>query len=152
MDVKIWGPSTWRAIHSIAMGFDQRHPSLLTDLDRSSARSFFESLECLLPCSSCRSSYAALMSSEWTRRAMDDAIQNGRLFAWTVGLHNEVNSAADSPRPPMSVEAARAELLSPPRDPAPLMPIPWSAVCCGGAVVASLAFILVWGGRRRGRV
>lgn len=107
--ISVWGSATWRTLHSICLGFDQRHRGgALSDADRQAARNLIESLEHLLPCSACRTSLAALMASVDLRASLTNAIADGALLPWSVQLHNLVNAKLG--KPAISSESAAAEL------------------------------------------
>lgn len=85
---KIWGPALWTGLHSIAFGF----PVKPTETDKKNYKTFFESLQYVLPCSYCRISYGEFIKTEDT--LIDDKIFENRneLTKWLYNLHNRVNS------------------------------------------------------------
>ena len=49
----IWGPALWLSIHCISLNY----PSDPTDADKMAYRSWFEGLEYILPCGTCRNNF-----------------------------------------------------------------------------------------------
>lgn len=88
MQPKAWGPSTWQAIHYVALGYPASFPSQET---RDTYRAFYEVIGRVLPCPRCAANYATHVAE----RPVEDALAQGRnaLFMWTVDLHNTVNAS-----------------------------------------------------------
>ena len=83
----VWGPSTWRAIHYVALGYPLRPSASQSQ----SYRDFFQSLGSVLPCASCAANYQRhLRELPLTERDLRGRLE---LFEWTVKLHNLVNTA-----------------------------------------------------------
>ena len=80
---EIWGPSTWRAIHYVALGY----PSAPSEDDVAAYGAFFGSLQRVLPCESCANNYRRHLRE----LPIEPYLRSGRLFEWTVLLHNLVN-------------------------------------------------------------
>ena len=70
-----WGPSAWRLIHWVALHEPQRLSSR-----------WFQRLAKLLPCAECCAHLTANLT------ALPFPTATGNLFAWTVKLHNRVNT------------------------------------------------------------
>jgi len=142
LSVKLWGSSAWRTIHSIAYAYDLRHHQGLLDAsDRDAARAFFQSLRHLLPCSTCRSGLIELLDSSEVATLLQHGIDSGKLFAWSVQLHNAVNAKLMPPNKRdnlMTLENARDALMTPPMPP----PIPTGMVCAGGVIAAGLIYLV----------
>jgi hypothetical protein len=87
MHPAVWGPSLWKAIHCIAMGY----PTDASPTDRDNYRRFFENLHQVLPCGQCADHYREHLKQE----PLDDAaLRDARaLFDWTVRMHNRANAA-----------------------------------------------------------
>jgi hypothetical protein len=153
VSVDVWGAATWRALHSIAHGYDLRHRhGLLSDQDRRDAKSFVLSLRTLLPCSSCRAGFSDILDQQAVTAALDHAIARGEFFAWTVHLHIAVDAKIKPHRKPMTIEEARRLLLQPRAsgDADQIAPIPWGAVWMGGGVALGCVF-LWWAARIKQR-
>lgn len=84
MDPGQWGPSTWNALHYIALGY----PTNPTPDDMLTYKKFFELVGYVLPCKLCSEHY----KKHWTVLPIDSYLSNRmRLFEWTVKIHNIVN-------------------------------------------------------------
>ena len=81
---EVWGPFYWHTIHITALGY----PTEPTYSDKKAAKEFFESLQILIPCPTCRKHYSSHMAKMPIAASLDNRKD---LFAWTVDLHNEVN-------------------------------------------------------------
>jgi FAD-linked sulfhydryl oxidase len=99
---ELWGPSTWRAIHFAALGY----PSEPTEDDVTVYGAFFETLQRVLPCESCAVNYSKHLSE----LPIEPFLRSGRLFEWTVRLHNIVNRELGKRRWDWTPEQAIAEL------------------------------------------
>ena len=104
MDPVVWGPSMWASIHAIAIGYPE-HPS---SVDAQAYRNFFANLHLVLPCQACADHY----KEHWKANPINnkDLQSADALFAWTVRLHNAVNSKLG--KPALTVEEARAAIAS----------------------------------------
>ena len=87
-----WGPSLWRAIHFVALGY----PSAPSEADARTYGAFFRSLDAVIPCGTCADNYR--------RHLRELPIEPylvgggaGRLFEWTVLLHNIVDRETGKP-------------------------------------------------------
>lgn len=86
VEPSVWGPSLWRSIHYVALGY----PDAPTEGDRASYRAFYAGLQRVLPCASCADNYRRHFDTELP---IDGYMDNSaRLFEWTVKLHNIVNA------------------------------------------------------------
>ena len=83
MDKDAWGPSMWNTIHAVALGYPETGPS--TE-DKRHYRAFYEGLQHVLPCGSCRNNFKKHLE----KLPMDLSDQTA-LFRWTVDFHNAVN-------------------------------------------------------------
>ena len=101
----VWGPPFWTTLHYIAMGY----PSTPTVAVQASYRSFFESLDAVIPCNVCSSNYRAHLRDHPVAGYLDSP---DRLFRWTVDIHNVVNR--EHGKRVWTVREAREVLL--PRD------------------------------------
>jgi hypothetical protein len=82
-----WGPSTWESLHCISFNY----PLNPTSDDKKHYKSYFESLQFVLPCCLCRDHYSHFIKNEKT--ALTDAVMENRqtLTYWLYTLHNAVN-------------------------------------------------------------
>lgn len=86
-----WGPSLWKSIHMLALGYPS-HPS---QLDQIAYKSFFEEFWKVLPCKvPCSVNYRRHLRE----LSIDNYLENNmKLFEWTVILHNIVNKELGKP-------------------------------------------------------
>jgi hypothetical protein len=101
-----WGPSLWRAVHFVALGY----PTEPTDQDVAAYRSFFKNLHAVVPCEYCSANYRRHLDE----LPMEPFLFEGRLFEWTVQLHNIVDKELGKAKADWTVEEAKAALLSSP--------------------------------------
>lgn len=82
-----WGNGTWRLLHLAALTY----PCKPTEDERRQVRTFFLSLQFVLPCYACRMGYAELLAG---KLPLTTAALSSRdaLFKWTVAIHNAVNA------------------------------------------------------------
>ena len=82
-----WGPGLWKVMHLAALVYPVRP----TEADRRATKSFFLSLQFVIPCWGCRQGYIDLLHG---KLQLTDAALRSRdaLFRWTVALHNAVNA------------------------------------------------------------
>lgn len=93
-----WGPYVWGAIHLICLGA----PDKLDSVQQQAYKSFFEQLPYVLPCSSC----AEHLQQNLGKVPITSSLATrDELFAWSVRLHNLVNSQLQKPQ--LSLEQAR---------------------------------------------
>jgi len=108
----VWGPSVWRAIHFIALGFPSE---TATELQKESYRIFFRNLDGVLPCFTCAKNYRKHLEKDIG--PVEEAIRASAttrpraLFDWTVQLHNVVSRSLGKPGEPWTPEQALKELL-----------------------------------------
>ena len=79
---KYWGKEGWKFIHWVALTY----PTKPTEDDKKNYKTFFESLQDVLPCPICAVHFKQNMNKYPIR--LDN---NMELFNWTVDMHNEVN-------------------------------------------------------------
>lgn len=83
----IWGPSTWDTLHCISFNY----PNDPTVDEKQHYKNFFESLQFVLPCCTCRESYSNFIKTGPTELT-DDVMKNRyTLTFWLYNLHNTVN-------------------------------------------------------------
>lgn len=84
---KIWGPSMWISMHSIAFCYPH-HP---TEIDKQNYKQFYTLLGDVLPCSFCRESYRNFIKTGSTKLD-DNALENREsLTKWLYVVHETVN-------------------------------------------------------------
>ena len=87
IDPKIWGPSSWKFMHYITIGYPE-NPSQEV---KSSTYNFFTSLKNILPCEKCRYNFGYHLNN----RPLTNEILSSRnkLINWLIDIHNDVNIA-----------------------------------------------------------
>jgi len=96
MNPNMWGPHVWATIHTLALKAD-------ADQEIGPYSDFVDSLLFLLPCGTCRHEY-----SKWYGANHGPLVNEA--FAWSVRLHNFVNSKLGHKT--FSLEEARAQWTS----------------------------------------
>ncbi len=94
----VWGPPFWRTIHYVALGY----PDKPTESDILSYKMFFVSLGAVIPCQTCAINYARHLRDLPVEGFLTGG--SGRLFEWTVHMHNMVNEETGKPH----MEVSRA--------------------------------------------
>jgi hypothetical protein len=85
MGSEVWGPNGWKFMHSIAAFC----PLLPNEEERIHYKTFFESLQHVLPCKACSESYKKNLKV----LPLTDEILKTRetILHWTIDIHNLVN-------------------------------------------------------------
>ena len=102
-DPSTWGPSVWRAIHFIALGC----PAEPSVAEAAAYGAFFRSLGAVIPCGTCADNYKRHLAE----LPMEPYVSSGRLFEWTVLLHNIVDRETGKREAAWTVEAAYQALV-----------------------------------------
>lgn len=91
IDPKIWGPSSWKFMHYITIGY----PEKPTDEIKKSVYNFFISLKNILPCEKCRYNFGHHL----LKHPLTDDILSSRtkLINWLIDIHNDVNISTNKP-------------------------------------------------------
>jgi len=89
--VEFFGPSTWKALHSIAWNYAEDSDAP-TDQEKKDLLDFFRILENLLPCPQCRTHYGAYLLKHPI-----DASNRSVFTHWLHDLHNDVNRRTNKP-------------------------------------------------------
>lgn len=91
IDPTLWGPSVWRSLHYITLGY----PDTPTERHVRSARDLFTSLGSLLPCEKCRTNFVSHLATH----PLSDAVLSTRqtLVRWLIDFHNDVNRSIGKP-------------------------------------------------------
>lgn len=80
---KFWGPSTWRSLFTSVLSFPKYSPS---SSERRYFRNYFESLQGVLPCATCRHNTEKFLR----RHPVEDALRDRyTLLIWVIRLHNK---------------------------------------------------------------
>mgnify|MGYP003955750091 CR=1 FL=1 len=82
MEAKIWGPHAWIFLHSITMAY----PENPTEQDKSNFRTFFSSIQDILPCSICKTHYKQHLTENPIQLSNRKELVN-----WLINIHNSVN-------------------------------------------------------------
>ena len=82
MEPNIWGPPAWLFLHSITF----QYPETPTFADKENYRVFFEKIQYVLPCPTCRAHY-----TENVNRNPIRLNSRKELIEWLIDIHNEVN-------------------------------------------------------------
>jgi hypothetical protein len=91
MTPQIWGKHGWKFIHAVTMGYPD-HP---TPMDKVHYKTFFESLQYILPCSKCSKN----LSEHYQKLPLTDEVLSSKtsLVKWGIDLHNIVNYYTNKP-------------------------------------------------------
>lgn len=85
MDPKIWGPHAWIFLHSITFNY----PINPTKDEINKHYNFFNSLEFVLPCETCRIHYKQnLKEYPLTKKILST---RDNLVKWLIKIHNNIN-------------------------------------------------------------
>ena len=88
MNPKIWGPSGWLFIHSIALNY----PDKPNKNEQEAIQQFLKSLAHLLPCKTCSELYKKDLPIIEKEMSLITASQNKtNLVKWVNLMHNQVN-------------------------------------------------------------
>lgn len=85
MDPNVWGPHAWIFLHSITLSY----PECPTEKDKDNIKNFFNNLQHVLPCGSCRTHF----NNNIKKYPLTDKILCSKeaVVKWLVDIHNEVN-------------------------------------------------------------
>lgn len=85
MEPKIWGPHAWVFLHSITLTY----PINPTNKQKSDYRTFFLTLQHVLPCYKCRVNYV----NHLKKFPITESVLKTRqtLVNWLIDVHNEIN-------------------------------------------------------------
>ena len=85
MNPIIWGKSAWIFLHSVTMAY----PVCPTELDKRNMRTFFMSLQNILPCPTCKENFVKHMDQlPLTNNVLGS---KEKLIKWLIDFHNLVN-------------------------------------------------------------
>lgn len=91
IDPVLWGPSLWRGMHYITLGY----PDNPSREQKYEMLTFFTVIKNLLPCSTCRNNFAEHLDK---RPLTNDIIDSkSKLVNWLIQIHNDVNISLGKP-------------------------------------------------------
>lgn len=109
VDPKIWGPPTWKFLHSITLAY----PNNPTTEDKYNIKKFFDCFEYVLPCETCKNNFRKHMEQ---MPLTDHVLSSKQTFIdWMIDLHNLVNVSTNK-KVLSKQEAYMAILGEPKRD------------------------------------
>ncbi len=83
-----WAPLTWYVFHKLAHDFDIQEAE--NEEYKKHYLEFFNSMKTIIPCKTCRNHFIENTNIEENK--IENNINGEKIFAWTVRLHNLVNS------------------------------------------------------------
>lgn len=88
---EIWGPALWSTLHTMTFNYPQNP----TDAEKQQYYQFFQALQYVLPCDSCRKHYGKGITQTYP---IQPALKNrDTLSRWLVMFHNVVNQRLGKP-------------------------------------------------------
>lgn len=81
----IWGPHGWKFMHYVSLGY----PNNPTENDKLNYKTFYTSLQHILPCAKCANNY----SHNLIKYPIDNHLgSRDTLIRWVIDIHNQVNN------------------------------------------------------------
>jgi hypothetical protein len=80
-----WQPLSWHVFHTISLNYNPQY--------KDEYITFFHTFKTIIPCSMCRNHYISHVSKDHLN--IEHNINNGRIFDWTIDLHNSVNKSTN---------------------------------------------------------
>ena len=81
----IWGPHGWKFMHYVSLGY----PINPTETDKQNYKTFYTSLQHILPCEKCAQNY----SHNLQKYPIDNHLESrDTLVKWAIDIHNQVNN------------------------------------------------------------
>lgn len=81
----IWGPHGWKFMHYVSLGY----PNNPSEEDKRKYKSFYTSLQHILPCAKCSHNY----SHNLIKYPIDNHLSSrDSLVRWVIDIHNQVNN------------------------------------------------------------
>ena len=81
----IWGSHGWKFMHYVSLGY----PSKPTEEDKKNYKTFYTSLQHILPCAKCANNY----SHNLIKYPIDNHLSSrDSLVRWVIDIHNQVNN------------------------------------------------------------
>ena len=87
MQSRIWGQNFWLVLHCIGLNY----PVTPTLEQKKHYLQFFQSLQWVLPCKSCRESYARFITRGKTKLCLLTMTSRESVARWVYDLHNAVS-------------------------------------------------------------
>ena len=87
MQTRVWGPTGWLFLHSIA----QNYPWKPTSEQMTHYLGFFKLVGDVLPCRYCRESYQKFINEPDTKLEMNTMKSRVSLVKWLYLIHNKIN-------------------------------------------------------------
>lgn len=86
MNPNVWGPHAWTFLHFITLSY----PKNPTEIDKYNIKTFFKSLEHVLPCDICRLHYKENIEELYP---LNNEVLSSKenLVKWLIDVHNSVN-------------------------------------------------------------
>ncbi len=84
MNQNIWGPNLWFSLHTMTFTY----PLKPKPEDKKNVKTFFESLQYMIPCSVCKKNYKRHLKEYPIDNSLDS---RKSLVYWLIDLHNMVN-------------------------------------------------------------
>ena len=105
IDPQIWGHSVWTMMYSVAAGCDDEE---ISSEQRVHLKAFYESLQFVLPCETCKKHYQEL----YTVNPVENHLENKRsLMTWIVEIQNQINKNIQPNLPQLTIEIVQAIYL-----------------------------------------
>lgn len=92
MKPEVWGPHAWIFLHSVT--FD--YPDDPSESIKEQYKSFFESLQIVLPCDMCRNHFKENLKKFPLTKNVLKSRKN--LIEWLIDIHNNVNQSNNKPK------------------------------------------------------
>ena len=89
----IWGPHGWKFMHYVSLGYPI-HP---TNKEKEHYKTFYESLQYVLPCGKCAQNYAENLKQHPIDKSLDS---RDDVIKWVIDIHNKVNTELGKPSVP----------------------------------------------------
>lgn len=104
MKPNVWGKCGWLFLHSVSLDY----PDNPSNEDKLRYKTFFESLQYILPCEKCK----VHMKQNMEKYKLTDKILSDKtsVIKWVIDIHNEVNKSLG--KSILSYEDALTEILS----------------------------------------
>ena len=90
MHPDLWGPGTWKLLHSITFNY----PKEPTSRDKEIHANFFNSLQYVLPCEKCAYHFSQNLKKYPIEEVLDEKEE---FVKWLIHVHNEVNTMLNKP-------------------------------------------------------
>lgn len=100
-----WGPLFWQLGHLVSFAYPEERVS---SEQREQTARFYESLSSVLPCSECKTDYAAILTRDPVRPHLAN---RDTLSRWFYNVHNQVNAKLNKPIT-LSYDQVKARYLS----------------------------------------